>query len=131
MSITYRKGYKYQLVEKAAIKVGLLGYGFIHDFFALEDGILYIKAGYSWDGPSGPAFDTPSFMRGSLAHDVLYQAIREGQLPLHRRKYADQALVDICKADGMPWYRRKWVYWAVQRYGEDSAIHARKTITAP
>lgn len=127
----YRKGYKYQLAELEVLEVGLLGHGFTHDFFYLEDGILYIKAGYAWDGPSGIAFDTPSFMRGSLGHDALYQAMREKLLPTHRRKYVDEILVRHCKEDGMWWPRRKWVYWAVQKYGEKSATRPRKIYTAP
>ena len=35
-------------------------------------GLLIIKNGYAWDGPSGPTFDTKNFMRGSLVHDALY-----------------------------------------------------------
>lgn len=45
-----------------------------------KSGTLHIYADYEWDGPSGPAIDTNSFMRGSLVHDLLYQLIREGHL---------------------------------------------------
>lgn len=78
---------------------------------------LLIKAGYAWDGPSGPTLDTPSFMRGSLVHDVLYQLMRERQIPRSFRRDADQILVDICKQDGMSWIRRRWVYAAVRLFG--------------
>jgi len=45
-----------------------------------SDGGLLIKAGYSWDGPSGSAIDTKNFMQGSLVHDALYQLLRENIL---------------------------------------------------
>jgi len=129
--IKYKAGYKYQLVEPCALRVGLRGYCFSHDWFSLEDAILYVKAGYAFDGPSGPTLDTKDFMRGSLAHDVCYQAMREGLLPDHRRKYVDQMLVEICEQDGMPWWRRKYVYWGVRCGGNKAAHTSREILTAP
>lgn len=84
-------------------------------------GVLTIRAGYAWDGPSGPTIDTPSFMRGSLVHDVLYQLMREGYLPQHHRKYADQLLREICLEDGM-WPIFAWLaYQGVRLFGASRA----------
>ncbi|HTE65830.1 MAG TPA: DUF1353 domain-containing protein, partial [Candidatus Binatia bacterium] len=89
------------------------------------DGELTIRAGYAWDGPSGPAIDTANFMRGSLVHDALYQLIRERYLSIVVRDAADSLLRDICREDGMSRLRAWWVYRAVSRHGEPSADPAR------
>lgn len=99
-----------------------------------SSGLLTIKSGYQWDGPSGPTFDTKTFMRGSLVHDGLYQLLREGLLGArdsqawsNNRRLADLELVDICKQDGMNWIRRQWVYGAL-RWGGRSAAEPNKPI---
>lgn len=85
------------------------------------DGELIIKAGYSWDGPSGPAIDTKNFMQGSLVHDALYQLLRERILDASYRKRADEILRIICKEDGMSKIRACWVYLGVRIGGFCSA----------
>lgn len=62
---------------------------------------LTIWRSYCWDGPSGPTLDSSDTMRGSLVHDVLYQAIRMGLLPASYRLAADNVLYRICREDGM------------------------------
>ena len=76
--IKYRSGYKYQLVEEYQVKVSVAPADNIKtDFIELStEGMLVIKKGYAWDGPSGPTIDTLNFMHGSLVHDVLYQLLR-------------------------------------------------------
>jgi hypothetical protein len=76
---------------------------------------------YSWDGPSGPARDTPNFMRASLVHDALYQLIQEGLLPREYRKKADQTMRDIAQQDGMSGFRRWYTFWAVRIFGGSHA----------
>ena len=80
--IFYRDGYKYVLVEPYVTVVAIKPEKFIFtQFVRLDvDGTLSIAVGYAYDGPSGPAIDTKNFMRGSLAHDALYQLMREGFL---------------------------------------------------
>ena len=97
-------------------------------------GLLKIKSGYQWDGPSGPTLDTKTFMRGSLVHDGLYQLLREGVLGSRaseawesNRLLADLELVNLCKQDGMFWLRRQWVYRAL-RWGGSSAAEPNKPI---
>jgi hypothetical protein len=80
----------------------------------MHSGILRIKKGYCWDGPSGPTIDTESFMRGSLVHDVLYQLMRDGHLIKEYREYADRFLRIICLEDGMARWRAWYVYYAVR-----------------
>ncbi len=86
-----------------------------------SSGLLTIKKNYAWDGPSGPAFDTKNFMRGSLVHDALYQLMREKLIPLEKRENADWLLREICIADGMSKIRADWVYLGVDLFGKSSA----------
>lgn len=76
--------------------------------------ILHIAEGYTWDGPSGPTIDTPSFMRGSLVHDALYDLIKAGHLPKSARRHADRVLYLICREDGMSWFRAQYVWLGVR-----------------
>ena len=132
--IKYKCGYKYQLVDTAKFKTDIFPKNLIEsDYIQLDvNGNLLIRAGYAWDGPSGPTFDTKSFMRGSLAHDALYQLIRENLLTVHDcRELADKELRKICIEDGMWRVRAWWVYRAVRMFAEQSSIHGREVMTAP
>ena len=94
-----------------------------------SSGNLLIRAGYSWDGPSGPTIDTKTFMRGSLVHDALYQLMRERAISLDERGMADKILWNICREDGMIRLRRWWVKKGLEWFGERSAIP--DLLTAP
>lgn len=125
ITIRYHRLYKYCLDERYEHQTRVTGeYAKIppgsYDDPWLElfpNGVLAIREGYSWDGPSGPAIDTKNFMRASLVHDALYQLIEEGQLSRNQRKNADKTMRDICKEDGMSGKRRFWVYWFVRLFG--------------
>lgn len=119
--IVYRSGYKYQLEETYSIKTDIKPLAVVNTNFIRLDyaGLLTIKEGYAWDGPSGPTEDTPSFMRGSLVHDALYQLMREGLLDRDDyRKPADELLKKICLEDGMNPFRAEYVYRAVRIFGK-------------
>lgn len=114
--------WKYQLETDWTHQTSIKGHPFEEDFFWLEnDGRLRIKRGYCWDGPSGPTLDTKDFMRGSLVHDVLYQAIRLKLLQPFDRKAADLELDKLLKEDGMFWFRRKYVYFALRAFAAGAA----------
>jgi len=121
--IKYRSGYKYQLVEEYQVKVSVLPKNDIKtDFIELStEGMLIIKKGYAWDGPSGPTIDTPNFMRGSLVHDALYQLLRNELIDEEWRDEADEELRRICCEDGMPKICARWVYIAVRKWGKVAA----------
>lgn len=123
--IPYRDGYKYQLKQDYALpNSGIMPAGLIDTQFIKLDvnGDLLIRAGYAWDGPSGPTIDTKNFMRGSLVHDALYQLMREGHLDLAaHRDPADRLLQTLCQEDGMSQLRAWWVYEAVKRFGKPYA----------
>ena len=78
-------------------------------------GELWISKGFEWDGASGPAIDTDTFMDGSLVHDVLYRLIREGHLKRWPyRLYADNEMFRQCKKDKMILLRRIYIWLAVR-----------------
>lgn len=132
--IYYRDGYKYQLAHGYSTRVSIRPQERIdHDFIALSTfGVLTIRRGYAWDGPSGPTFDTKNFIRGSLVHDALYQLIGEGLLPLSDRALADEELRRICSEDGMSTIRAWWVYQGVHWFGDTAASSPEKApIEAP
>ena len=114
--IAYKGGYKYQLQED--YKGPTLVFPEVllsHDFISLTpDGTITIKAGYAWDGPSGPTVDTRNFMRGALVHDALYQLIREEFLHKSSRLMADKTLFWYCRNDGMSRIRRTYIYYGVR-----------------
>lgn len=123
MSIYYTSGYKYQLRESYSLFTGILGYSAAVEYLSIyTTGELIIEGGYAWDGPSGPTFDTKTFMRGSLVHDALYQLIREGIIPLEDRVKADDLLRQICKDDGMSPLRAWWVHKGVTMLGKNAAL---------
>lgn len=107
--IRYAEGYAFQLRETACIRVAIRPAQTIRtDWIELTaDGWLTLQNGYAWDGPSGPAFKTKTFMRASAVHDALYQLMRLGLLPAECRAAADDEMRRICLEDGM-WRIRAW-----------------------
>lgn len=145
--IIFREGYKYQLGDTYEHP---LPDEFVHarpveyPFYAIRpDGPnrkLVVKAGYAWDGPSGPTIDSLTFIRGSLVHDVLYQILREKVIPhivrcpgydFDVRKWADEELARICREDGMSRFRARYVLWAVRTFGAESSVTGRPWKQAP
>lgn len=119
------KKYKYILLEEFLCKLFLpkiLQYiKFKNNYIHLENRVFKILDGYRWDGASGIAIDTKTFMLGSLVHDALYQTIREAQITdiekKELRKFADGVLYELNKQSGMNVIRNKLVYGAVRIFG--------------
>jgi hypothetical protein len=133
--IKYQMGFKYQLVAQYRDNIGVkipneVKYAW---FSITPTGEICIRKGYAWDGPSGPTIDTRNFMRGSLVHDVLYQAIRLELLPQEFRQTADAILRDICIEDGMSRIRAWWVYTGVRIGAGPAAMPSaeRQVMVAP
>lgn len=119
----YKGGFKYQLVGDEYYETGIKGYIIDTRWLSLSlDGTLLVKDGYAWDGPSGPTIDTPSFMRGSLIHDALYELIRKGFIPQEYKIEADLILKEICLEDDMWEIRAWWVYKGVKYFGKASTL---------
>ncbi|MDO8463979.1 MAG: hypothetical protein Q7S46_01820 [Gallionella sp.] len=134
--IEYNDGYKYQLKETYSLPIEIQPDADITTPFIRLDtrGNLTLVKGYAWDGPSGPTIDTLNFMRGSLAHDALYQLMREKELDNDKfREAADRILQRICKEDGMWPLRAWWVYHGVRLFADPAADPASKrpAIRAP
>jgi hypothetical protein len=108
----YRDGYKYQLAEDEVFQTEIFPDSDIETkFIALtRHGVLTVRAGYAWDGPSGPTWDDKTNMRGSLLHDALFQLMREKYLDQSWFHPANQEFVDCCKQDGMNPVRA-WAYF--------------------
>ena len=113
------KRYKYQLIAPHSYQVDIFPtIGIETEFLRLDQtGLLTIKKYYAWDGPSGPTFDTETFLRASLVHDALYQLIRTRQLRPNFRRSADRILKKICLEDGMSKFRAWYVFKAVRLFG--------------
>ena len=135
MGIKYKAGYKYQVVEDYTCNIELYTTKVIKSEFAelSPPGVLLIKKGYAFDGPSGIAIDTKKAMRGALIHDVLYQMMREGLIPQTARKQADLELRKACIEDGMIGIRVWWIYRAVRRFAGFAANpkNDKVILTAP
>lgn len=119
----YRDGYRYQLAEDEVFKTKIItGKTAETEFITLNSGgMLFIKSGYAWDGPSGPTFDTKNSMRGSLAHDALYQLIRMELLAPEYRIMADEELGRFLKQDGMWSLRRTIWVRELKKFGGSAA----------
>lgn len=133
--IRYTKNnYKYQLDQDYThtLPKEYSAHCFFSDYFTLADCSLVIKKGYAWDGPSGPTIDTDNFMRGSLVHDVLYQAMQAGHISPRYKESADKELVRICKQDGMTSLRAWWVCKGVKvGGGKWVKLRKKKVYTSP
>lgn len=128
--IYYRAGYKYQLDTGYNIMLDVAPEKSMATEYIsfLPNGLLTIHAGYAWDGPSGPTFDSRSAMRASLVHDALYQLIRREKLPHEFRELADKVFFGLCLEDGM-FYARAWLWHRTLRlaggpaaYGQDPKV---------
>lgn len=113
--IRYREGYKYQLAETFVIMTPIKA-TVRHEYFTLtKSGKLTIKAGYAWDGASGPTLDTKDSMEPSLVHDVFCQAMRLEILSYNQwRRVVSEFFREHCKACGMNAFRAWYWYQAVE-----------------
>ncbi len=118
----YRKrNWKYDLPERATFQTRIKPDRTLQtEWITLHpDGTLTLAAGYAWDGPSGPTFDTPDSLRGSAIHDALYQLMKLGLLSMDWFDESNRELLRWLKTDGMWLLRRRAWYRAVQAYGRD------------
>lgn len=133
MPIKYTSGYKYQLYEDYALALPSIFFGNDFDtrFIKLDSGVLTVKAGYAWDGPSGPTIDTKTSMRGALIHDALYQAMRENLIPRSMKVFCDQLMHDLMVEDGMLKLRAWFWLRQVKKFGGTATISNKDIQIAP
>jgi hypothetical protein len=118
--IRYRSGYKYQLVNDYRVQTSITpGFDIETEFVELDRaGVLTIRHGYAWDGPSDPTLDTRTFMRGSLVHDALAGLMRDYYIGREAWFTAiNRELRKICIEDGMWRIRAAWVFVGVEYLG--------------
>ena len=123
--IRYRAGYKYQLVNDYRVQTSILpGFDIETEFVELDvSGVLTIRHGYAWDGPSGPTIDTKTFMRGSLVHDALAGLMRDYYIGRFAWFTAiNRELQKICVEDGMSRIRAWAVFVGVEYLGGRSWV---------
>ena len=132
----YQDGYKYQLnVREVFTGTNITPpEAVVTKYISLyPSGLLVVRPGYAWDGPSGPTYDSKNSIRASLAHDALYQLMRMKLVDVGWRTDADILLDSILKQDGM-WAARRW-YWlkGVQWFAGGAADPSsrKKVLSAP
>lgn len=108
---------KYKLLREHKTDTGINPCNAVkHEYFTItKTGIVTVKVGYVWDGATG-GLDTKDFMRGSLIHDVLCQAVAEKLLHKAYRPKADKLLYKMLLEDGMPKWRALYVYNFIKLY---------------
>lgn len=115
--------YKYEMIRSRTVYTSWHGSTLDCAFFHLNVlGLMTIKKGYRWDGPSGPTVDTASFMRSSAVHDCFFQALRQ-DLIIHnlREEFFESANEDleaISIEDGMLETRAEYVKFSVNKFGK-------------
>lgn len=123
--IYYKEGYKYQLAADFVIDIShdippFTAVDIDTQFVRLRCGVLTIRSGYAWDGPSGPTIDTPSGIYASIVHDALYQMMRIGAPPTCRE--AVDKLFENMLIDAGMWGVRARVWFAGVRAGGGSYV---------
>ena len=92
------------------------------DWLSLDgEGLLTVRAGYAWDGASGPVIHSADNMRASLIHDAYYQLIRLGLVHYAYRAAADRVYRRVCIEDGMSLDRAESHYVALRVFGAMAA----------
>ena len=124
--IYYKDGYRYQLTRDYTVFTGImLPETVAYEFFTLTaDGYCKVRHGFSWDGASGPTFDSKSSMRPSLIHDCYCQAAKDGRI--NYKTFApeyNRVFKEMCIEDGMWGLRASiWKAGVIIGRGGDPAI---------
>ena len=127
---------QYQIIKLFAIQTPILpDEPVVTDFYILhKDGLLELKAGYSWNGGDWPAIDTRNMIYGSVVHDPFCQMLNKGELNWKWRVAVNQFFVKVLKDIGSVLIKRgpsylvkirlailnqrcKWVYNGVDKLG--------------
>jgi len=109
MRVSYRKlnNYKYINYADVGIPTGFVGVvkvPYMHKYFEFHpDGWLVSRKGYAWNG-SNVVPDKHSIV-ASMFHDILYQLIELGVIPLSYREKIDRIYACICIMERMPVWR--------------------------
>jgi hypothetical protein len=110
--------WKWELTKDVYWQTGILPKETINfpGFTLYVSGLLILYAGFKWDGATF-SLDTWSNARGSAIHDVGCFLVNLGLLPANTMPIWNDLYIELCEADGMPWWRRKFnrqmlkLYW--------------------
>ena len=83
-----------------------------------------VPVGFECDGASVPSFlwDSvspqihPATLRAAIAHDFLYRSA----VPGWTRKEADELFYQLCREDGLSWWKSQKAYWGIRLFGGNS-----------
>tara|TARA_R110000772_G_scaffold268452_1_gene395563 strand:+ start:8691 stop:9092 length:402 start_codon:yes stop_codon:yes gene_type:complete len=118
----YKKGYKYQLTEDEVTQTPIHPAEDIDTHFITltKTGLLTVRNGYAWDGPSGPTVDTDNSMTPSLNHDAFAQLMRMMLLSRMWRILTNVFFAQQCLKRKM-WRARAW-FWknTLDKFGAPS-----------
>lgn len=80
---------------------------------------LYLIEDYQWNGMGTTGFypTTKKTARASAIHDLFYQCMRTGDLPLEFQLTADRIFRRICLEDGEPKILTNIYYFMVRTFG--------------
>jgi hypothetical protein len=124
--LIYReRKYKYQVLnpDGFTIDIGIKGYYAESKFFTIRpDGRWTANFLYAWDGASGPTHDDEENMVPALFHDIGYQAIRMGLIPLSVKKELDDMLMRLMIERGASHLRAKIYHDGVTIGGGSSCV---------
>lgn len=121
--------YRYMLTGGVTHDTGINGYPFCAKYYSMNaSGTLYIKQGYMWDGASGPTIQTKTLVFPSLIHDVLYQSMRKGLIPVSARAQADVLFYKMCINEGMVWFRAAYSLFFLWLFGGRYANPKKKEL---
>lgn len=116
----------YRLLTKHVVNTGIRDYAIETPGGGVtlnKKGVLTIRPGYWWDGPSGTVRDTGREMLWSLVHDALYDLLREGGVVGDEARHdfrlaTDNLMYWMMLQSGVPKGKAKTRYLAVRKSGE-------------
>ena len=116
----YQKVQGFRVYEEWSYQTDIAVDVVIHtQYVDLIRGLVVMKPGFCFE-PSGPTFKTKNFIAPSCVHDALYWLMCNGYLAHKWRKRADEILREMCLERDMYRLRAKWIYEAVDEFGDSS-----------
>ena len=117
-----KKNWYYRIYEDCHIKLKHRFPRVDHDFFIIDGHDMWIKKGYTFDGPTGipKKLHTKKMIFISLPHDAFYQAMREQLLEIVWKKKADDEIEYMYRERSSKWFSwfGSWIHTAVDWLGK-------------
>lgn len=125
--IKYSTGYSHRLEESWEFQTGIIGCAAridSHDggppwLYLRQNGLMFFREGYSWNGCSGPTIDKPeaAAVPAGMVHDGGYQLFDAGKIGPDIREQFDNLFYRLLLQGGM--WRWRALLWrrAVRKFG--------------